>query len=145
MADLLTIIHKIKPHRISPSCAQLHAFWTYIFICVCITRLLFHTDMTHVDEAHLTERWWTICYTVKLLWPSDAICRHRSGSTVAQENDCCVTAPNHYLKQCWLLISLFLWHSPGNDFAGSAQAISLHNEFEIYTDNYIHISQGPIS
>ena len=37
-----------------------------------------------------------------LLWPSDTIWRHRSGSTLAQLMACYLTAPSHYLKQCWL-------------------------------------------
>ena len=44
------------------------------------------------------------------LWPSDAIRRHRSGSTLAQVMACCLTAPSHYLNQCWLVISKVLWH-----------------------------------
>ena len=36
------------------------------------------------------------------LRPSDAIWRHRSGSTQAQVMACCLTAPSHYLNQCWL-------------------------------------------
>ena len=39
------------------------------------------------------------------LWPSDAIWRHRSGSTLAQVMACCLMAPSHYLNQCWLVIS----------------------------------------
>ena len=44
-------------------------------------------------------------------WPSDAIWRHRSRSTLAQVMACCLTAPSHYLNQCWLIISKFLWYS----------------------------------
>ena len=29
----------------------------------------------------------------------------RSGSTLAQVMACCLTAPSHYLNQCWLIIS----------------------------------------
>ena len=39
------------------------------------------------------------------LRPSDAIWRHRSWSTLAQVMACCLTAPSHYLNQCWLIIS----------------------------------------
>ena len=39
------------------------------------------------------------------LWASDAIWRHRSESTLAQVMACCLTAPSHYLNQCWLIIS----------------------------------------
>ena len=45
------------------------------------------------------------------LWPSDAIWRYRSGSTLAQVMACCRTAPTHYLNQCWPIISEVQWHS----------------------------------
>ena len=35
----------------------------------------------------------------------------RSGSTLAQVMACCLTAPSHYLNQCWLIISEVQWHS----------------------------------
>ena len=46
-------------------------------------------------------------YTMPLfnsLWPSDAIWRQGSGSTLAQVMACCLMAPSHYLNQCWLII-----------------------------------------
>ena len=46
------------------------------------------------------------------LWTSDAIWRHRSGSTLAQVMACCLTAPSHYLHQCWLVISKVPLHPP---------------------------------
>ena len=33
------------------------------------------------------------------------IWRQRSGSTLAEVMACCLTAPSHYLNQCWLIIS----------------------------------------
>ena len=48
------------------------------------------------------------CATLR---PSDTIWRHRSGSILAQVMACCLTAPSHYLNQCWLIISKVLWHS----------------------------------
>ena len=42
---------------------------------------------------------------VNLLWPSEAAWWQRSGSTLAQVMACCLTAPSHYLNQCWLIIS----------------------------------------
>ena len=45
------------------------------------------------------------------LWPSYVIWRHRSGSTLAQVMVCCLTAPSHYLNQCWHVISKVLRHS----------------------------------
>ena len=41
---------------------------------------------------------------INSLWPSDAIWRHRSKSTLAHDMDCCLMAPSLYLYQCWLLI-----------------------------------------
>ena len=32
--------------------------------------------------------------------------RHRSGSTLAQVMSCSLTAPSHYLNQCWLISSV---------------------------------------
>ena len=45
----------------------------------------------------------SMCWLVTFnsLRPSDAIWRHRSGSTLAQVMACCLTAPSHYLNQCW--------------------------------------------
>ena len=42
----------------------------------------------------------------KSLWPGDA---SWSGSTLAQVMACCLTAPSHYLTQCWLIIGEFQW------------------------------------
>ena len=47
---------------------------------------------------------------VNSLGPSDAIWRWRSWSTLVQVMACCLTAPSHYLNQCWL-ISKVPWHS----------------------------------
>ena len=39
------------------------------------------------------------------LWPNDSIWRQKTGSTFSQVMACCLTAPSHYLNQCWLIIS----------------------------------------
>ena len=54
---------------------------------------------------------WLFCKLVDSLWPSDTIWRLRSGSTLIQVMACCLTAPSHYLNQCWLIISKAQWHS----------------------------------
>ena len=41
---------------------------------------------------------------VNSLRPSDIIWQHRSGTTLAQVMDCCLTAPSHNLNQCWLIV-----------------------------------------
>ena len=59
------------------------------------------------------------------LWPSDAIWHQRSGSTLAQVMACCLTAPSHYLNQCWLIISEVQRHSPGRNFIRDISTINL--------------------
>ena len=51
------------------------------------------------------------CQTFNSLGPSNAIWWQRSGSTLAKVMACCLTAPSHYLNQCWLIISKVLGHS----------------------------------
>ena len=60
---------------------------------------------------------------VNPLWPSDAIWQHRSGSTLAQVMARCLTAPSHYLNQCWLIISKVLWHSSEGNFIRDTSVI----------------------
>ena len=40
----------------------------------------------------------------------------RAGSTLVQVIACCLTAPSHYLNQCWLIMSEVLQHTPGGKF-----------------------------
>ena len=54
---------------------------------------------------------------VNSLWPSDTMCWHKSGSTLAQVMACCLTAPSHYLNQYWLLIDKIHCHSSGGNFS----------------------------
>ena len=51
---------------------------------------------------------------------------HRTGSTLAQVMACCLTAPSHYLNECWFLISKAQWHSPWE-----VEAVNPWLEFEI--------------
>ena len=46
-----------------------------------------------------------------LLKPSDFKWRWRYSSTLVQVMAWCLTAPSHYLNQCWLTIKDILWHS----------------------------------
>ena len=69
---------------------------------------------------------------VYTLWPSDAIWRQRSGSTLAQVMACCLTAPSHYLNQCWLIISEVQWHSYKGNFTRDASTINPLNLFQNY-------------
>ena len=60
---------------------------------------------------------------VNSLGPSDVIWRQRSGSTSAQVMACCLTAPSHYLNQCWLIISKVKWHSSKGKFTRDTSAV----------------------
>ena len=53
---------------------------------------------------------------------------------------CCLTAPSHYLSQCWLPISEDLWHSSEANLTASTQISDLHNEFDSYTFKIIATS-----
>ena len=59
------------------------------------------------------------------LRPSDCIWRHRPGSTLAQVMACCLTAPSHYLNQCWLIISKVQLHSSDGNFTRDTSVISV--------------------
>ena len=61
---------------------------------------------------------------INSLWPSDTIWRQRSGSTLAQGADCCLTASSHYLNQCWLIISEVQWHSHKSNFTRNSSTIN---------------------
>ena len=67
------------------------------------------------------------------LWPNDAIWRHISGSTLAQVMPCCLTAPSHYLNQCWLIISGVLQHAHQSNYIGCVQEFNLQHELENYS------------
>ena len=72
-------------------------------------------------------KWSMIAWHINSLWPSDAIWRQRSGSTLVQVMACCLTAPSHYLNQCWLTISEVQWHSPAGNFTRDTSAIDKLN------------------
>ena len=75
------------------------------------------------DEILLNLRW-PCCLIAGLAWPGDAIWRHRSGSTLAQVTVWCLTAPRHYLNQCWLAIRKVQWESPEGNFTRNISVIN---------------------
>ena len=79
-----------------------------------------------------TVKSWKLCCNefINSLRPSDAIWRQWSWTTLAQVMACCLTAPSHYLNQCWLIIRGVLWHTSESSFAGIAQGIDSGYEFE---------------
>ena len=77
------------------------------------------------------------------IWPSGAIWRHRSGPTLAQVMACCLTAPSHYMNQCWLVINKAQWHSSECDLSCDNSAINHWNQFKkIRILNWIQMCQG---
>ena len=92
-----------------------------------------------LQDAHVAS-WWYTAVTLLLthwgyhslvlshrfinsLWPSDAIWWQRTGSTLVQVMACCLTAPSHYLNQCWLSICMVQWHSYEVSFTRDTSAI----------------------
>ena len=67
---------------------------------------------------------------INSLGPSDAIWWLRAWSTLAQVMACCLTAPNHYLNQCWLIIGKIEWHSSKGKFTRDKSAINYWNYLE---------------
>ena len=102
--------------------------------------LPFHYILSYILSSLLT--CWMFCLILSFhidtaqginsLWTSDAIWRHRSGSTLAQVMGCCLTAPSHYLNHCWLTISKVQWHSSEGNFSRDISAINHWNQLEIY-------------
>ena len=48
-------------------------------------------------------RWKSLWVLMGYLWPSNAMWRPKSGSTLAEVMAWCLTAPSHYLNRCWLI------------------------------------------
>ena len=95
---------------------------------------------------------WTLCcystplciinISVNSLRSSDAILRQIYGSTLAQVMAWCLTAPSHYLNQCWFIISKVQWHSfiwgQSHKRYLSYQSIKLH--WKLFIKDFIEIS-----
>ena len=87
--------------------------------CHCNFKGASFKDIPVVDVLSISgniERKWMPLDLINSLWLSVAIWRQRSGSTLAQVMACCLTAPSHYLNQCWLIISKVQWHSYEGSF-----------------------------
>ena len=82
------------------------------------------------ESSFSTQTTTCVCILFNSLRPSDAIWRQWFWTTLAQVMACCLTAPSHYLNQCWLIIRGVLWHTSESSFAGIAQGIDSGYEFE---------------
>ena len=80
---------------------------------------------------------WQVNIEFNSLWPSDAIWLRRSSSTLVHAMACCLTAPSHYLNQCWWIIRGVLWLSPETNFTRSAHEFkSITHVRRLYFLNY---------
>ena len=80
---------------------------------ICI---LIYLPMLVESSRHHPEHFdWCCNNEINLLWSSNDMWRHNSGSILVQVMACCLTAPSHYLYQCWL-ISDILWFSHEGNF-----------------------------
>ena len=80
--------------------------WNGLTGCPSLSLLNYGKDQCRSDKTAILNTLTTsLIKIVNSLRPSDAIWWHRSGSTLAQVMACCLTAPSHYLNQCWLIIS----------------------------------------
>ena len=74
------------------------------------------------------------------LWPTDSLWQQKSGSTLAPVMACCLTAPSHYLNQCWFPL-MVLCRFESNSIV-SSPCTRLYNEFENSVSKMIAKSQG---
>ena len=54
-----------------------------------------------------------------------------SASTLAQVMACCLTAPSHYLSQCWLIICEVQWHSSEGSVTRNTTATNKYSNWLI--------------
>ena len=95
------------------------------------------TPMVYKKSHDSVTLWRSACqylyvyFFLNSLWPSDVIRQQGTESTLAQIMACCLTAPSHYLNQCWLMISEVLWHSPDSIFKENTSDVYCWNEFVV--------------
>ena len=77
----------------------LFANWMKLVLC------LHHSIYVHDEFILGPNQWRHSSQWINSLWPSEAIWQQSSGSTLAQVMACYLTAPSHYLHQCWKIIS----------------------------------------
>ena len=75
--------------------------WTHVMICVEAN----FPPASARARPRMCERTFTHQLSFDSWWPSDAICRHQSGSTLAQLMACWLMALSYYMNQCGGLFS----------------------------------------
>ena len=67
-----------------------------------------------------------------LLWPSGAAWQHRSGLTLVQVTEYCLTKPSIYLTQYWFIINEFVWLVTEGNFTETVLDTTLYKVFPNY-------------
>ena len=88
-------------------------------------------DLTMQGSKALADISLTLLALINSL-PSDVIWCQGYRSTLAQVMACCMTAPSHYLNQCWLMVCEVLWHSLDSNFTENTSVVYHWNGFETY-------------
>ena len=103
--------------------------WTHLVrTCELSHELIWDAGGFHTCQADPPKMTDMCC--INSLW------RHKTWSTLAQVMACCLTAPSHYLNQCWLIITKVQSHSSGNHFTKDTSAINHWNQFENYLTKF---------
>ena len=90
---------------------------------IFLFRFKFHWNFFSTIHLYYFMKWYG-AERVNSLCSSDAIWQQGSRSTLVQVMACCLTAPSHYLNQCWLIITKAQWCSSEGNFAWDIVAIS---------------------
>ena len=72
----------------------------------CMWSLIIYLSRLGKLTGGATEPYGVSNTNLNSLRPSDTICHRRSRWTLVQVMACCLTAPSHYLNQCWLIVSV---------------------------------------
>ena len=131
----LTTLKWVTPISFSTTASiSVHPRWLILVGCRSVSHSPARCDLVtrkSIKEWHKLGLGSSLTFSlVNSLRPSDAIWRQWSWTTLAQVMACCLTAPSHYLNQCWLIIRGVLWHTSESSFAGIAQGIDSGYEFE---------------
>ena len=86
-----------------------HYFINVVGSSTCHNELYQFSKAACRQSKHMAANQLTHNSVINSLWPSDAIWRQWSRSTLMQVMACCLTAPSHYLNQCWLIVTKVAW------------------------------------
>ena len=77
----------------------------------------YHAQLVRLSNIQYCKGY-AILYYVMSLMLGNVTWRHTSGSTLIEVMACCLTAPCHYLNQCWLIAGGVQGHSHDVNLAG---------------------------